>query len=489
MNRFFFLLSLIPLVTALPAENSLQSTSKRPREAYVSLLYGDGYVLPLRVMMHSLKLNSPDAGTTRDRIVMLAGETSETAKRQLDQDGIRTLPVPSLPSPYIHGDKFHVRFTLVMTKLLIFNMTQYDRIVFIDADALVLMDLSSVFSCGTFCATFINSFYFNSGFMLVTPNTTVFEDMQLRLPKTPSYDGGDQGFLNEYYPHLTNAPIFDPHAPHYTGFTRLPFSWHVDHSAYLPTFSFEFEKSPRCGKGRVIEWLGPPFLKPWAWHGYAILPLSWTWHSYRKQLVDPYPPGHDRLHGLLLLLVSYLFLMILRSSFRSGKSTFLVSFLPRLCPFRNAPSHMAQFYPILGGSLLWVGAVGFCLLAIPPMLTPYFAAIIFVHLRMVSTLLALVCVACVFCLGQHHSPFERDFPDGNEKSVEVAFHELMVWALIDALYFIVWCALLWRVPFPSVWSKLFAGIFVLLTQLILVAVMFTRISATWLRLAGSLMRY
>jgi lipopolysaccharide biosynthesis glycosyltransferase len=44
-----------------------------------------------------------------------------------------------------------------------------------------------------------NSDYFNSGVMVLTPSIREFRDMEKRIAITPSYDNGDQGFLNEYY--------------------------------------------------------------------------------------------------------------------------------------------------------------------------------------------------------------------------------------------------------------------------------------------------
>lgn len=46
--------------------------------------------------------------------------------------------------------------------------------------------------------------------MVLEPSTTVFRDMMRKIESTPSYTGGDQGFLNEYYPGLLTAPMFDP---------------------------------------------------------------------------------------------------------------------------------------------------------------------------------------------------------------------------------------------------------------------------------------
>ena len=40
---------------------------------------------------------------------------------------------------------------------------------------------------------------FNSGVIVLEPSASLFETMQAALPVLPSYDGGDQGFLNAFF--------------------------------------------------------------------------------------------------------------------------------------------------------------------------------------------------------------------------------------------------------------------------------------------------
>lgn len=45
--------------------------------------------------------------------------------------------------------------------------------------------------------------------MVLTPNESTFQDMLGKIANTHSYTGGDQGFLNEYFPGLLTSPVFD----------------------------------------------------------------------------------------------------------------------------------------------------------------------------------------------------------------------------------------------------------------------------------------
>ena len=42
--------------------------------------------------------------------------------------------------------------------------------------------------------------HFNAGVLLIKPNMDIYEDMISKREILPSYDGGDTGFLNAYFP-------------------------------------------------------------------------------------------------------------------------------------------------------------------------------------------------------------------------------------------------------------------------------------------------
>ncbi|CDF40752.1 Glycosyl transferase, family GT8 [Chondrus crispus] len=439
-------------------------------------------------MMRSLLANSPDvAAGVRDRVVLVTSSTSPAAITQMRRDGLTVLPVPNVHSPYTSHAKFDDRFAEVMTKLTVFNLTTYSRIVFIDADSLVLRDLSPLFSCARFCAAFINPCYFNSGLMLLTPDRALFTDMHRVLPTTPSYDGGDQGFLNEYFPAMLDAPVFDPdHPPPVRPpFARLPFSWHVDHSAYYPTFSFAFENSNRCGRRHNIEWLGPPLCKPWLWWTYAALDLSWTWNHYRAMLPDPYPPAlGTRRNAVLLILTSYLLLVTMHRLFAARRAPVarLVRLLTRLNPSVKASPRMACFYPVALGLLLWAVHFAAAVVLVPQILQPRYARVVFFHLRLVGTLAALAGTGLLVCAAQRAALLGGGSA-GSARAVAAAFRRMVVLAALDAAYLLVAEQVLWARPFQTMWAKGIAVLSVLFGQAVLAAAVLARTALMWSRLA------
>lgn len=122
-------------------------------------------------------------------------------------------PVNSIDSKLMTGGKL-IHRTLDnhnpgWTKLRIFSLQQYETILYIDSDCLVLKDLSHLISLNkkyTISENLIAAapdllppHNFNTGVMVVRPSTKVFDTMQRNSSFLMSY-GSDTGFLNAYYP-------------------------------------------------------------------------------------------------------------------------------------------------------------------------------------------------------------------------------------------------------------------------------------------------
>lgn len=106
-----------------------------------------------------------------------------------------------------------------MTKLHLFRLTQYSKIIFLDADTLVLRPLTALFDleCAFAAAPDIGwPDAFNSGVMVATPSDATFADLIAMMADRGSWDGGDQGLLNDYF----------------SDWYRLSFKYNVTPSAY-----------------------------------------------------------------------------------------------------------------------------------------------------------------------------------------------------------------------------------------------------------------
>ncbi|KAG0707495.1 glycosyltransferase family 8 protein [Suillus ampliporus] len=89
----------------------------------------------------------------------------------------------------------------VLTKLHVFRLTQYTKVIFLDADVLPLRPLSHLFQLDHEFSAVPDVGWpdiFNSGVMVLSPGEDKFQELQELLKTHGSWDGGDQGLLNEW---------------------------------------------------------------------------------------------------------------------------------------------------------------------------------------------------------------------------------------------------------------------------------------------------
>ncbi|KAE8713275.1 Inositol phosphorylceramide glucuronosyltransferase 1 [Hibiscus syriacus] len=275
-------------------------------EAYVTLLYGDEFLLGVRVLGKSIK----NTGSSKDMVVLVSDGVSDYAKKLLKADGWIVEKISLLENPNQVRPK---RFWGVYTKLKIFNMTNYKKVVYLDADTIVVKSIEDLFKCEKFCANLKHSERLNSGVMVVEPSEAVFNDMIAKVKTFPSYTGGDQGFLNSYYSDFPNAHVFDPNmslealksrpAPK---MQRLSTLYNADVGLYMLANKWMVDESEL----RVIHYtLGP--LKPWDWWTSWLLKPVDVWQNVREQLEESLPGTgggknpHDELLVKLLFVLPF----------------------------------------------------------------------------------------------------------------------------------------------------------------------------------------
>ncbi|KAF7805221.1 inositol phosphorylceramide glucuronosyltransferase 1 [Senna tora] len=298
----YICLCLIILLLSLRSEASLES--RRTDEAYVTLLYGDEFLLGVRVLGKSIR----DTGSTKDMVVLVSDGVSDYAKQLLRADGWLVEKISLLANPNQVRPK---RFWGVYTKLKIFNMTDYKKVVYLDADTIVVKNIEDLFKCGKFCANLKHSERLNSGVMVVEPSATVFNDMMSKVKTLPSYTGGDQGFLNSYYSGFPNAHVFEPNlTPEVLNsrpvpeMERLSTLYNADVGLYMLANKWMVDEHEL----RVIHYtLGP--LKPWDWWTSWLLKPVDVWQNVREQLQESLPGTAGGRNPKDDFLVKFLFLL------------------------------------------------------------------------------------------------------------------------------------------------------------------------------------
>jgi alpha-N-acetylglucosamine transferase len=126
------------------------STSTR-RHAYVTLVTTEGFVTGARVLLHSLRAACrslseppplPTAPCRPALVVLVTASVSASARATLQPLCDEVREVEALPNPF----QPHVQGWVDsgFTKLWVWAMTEYERVVYVDADCLVLQDLGEV---------------------------------------------------------------------------------------------------------------------------------------------------------------------------------------------------------------------------------------------------------------------------------------------------------------------------------------------------------
>ncbi|KAJ7978153.1 Hexosyltransferase [Quillaja saponaria] len=327
--------------------------SQSTDEAYVTLLYGDEFLLGVRVLGKSIR----DNGSKKDLVALVSDGVSDNAKELLQADGWIVKKISLLANP---NQVRPTRFWGVYTKLKIFNMTNYKKVVYLDADTIVVRNIDDLFKCGKFCANLKHSERLNSGVMVVEPSETVFNDMMSKVNTLQSYTGGDQGFLNSYYSAFPNAHVFEPNLSQEVlksrpvpEMERLSTLYNADVGLYMLANKWMVDESEL----RVIHYtLGP--LKPWDWWTSWLLKPVDVWQNVREQLEESLPgtgggrnPNDDFVVKILFLLPICTLLLCYYRSFLQTRE-----FFGSLCRTSLSDHIRHLYFKIrLSGSLAYSG--------------------------------------------------------------------------------------------------------------------------------------
>jgi lipopolysaccharide biosynthesis glycosyltransferase len=153
----------------------------------------------------------------------------------------------------------------------LFSLTQYEKLLYLDADTLPIQEISHLLDrpinesqilaapdCGW-------PDIFNSGVFMIKPSVENYDALLniVRTSEKPSFDGADQGLLNEFFTVSGDRE-----------WIRLPFTYNVTPSGgyeYLPAFKF-FSNDVK-----LIHYIGST--KPWdcePWDNVAMRDRWWS---------------------------------------------------------------------------------------------------------------------------------------------------------------------------------------------------------------------
>lgn len=205
------------------------SDPARSNRAYVTLVTNGDYVGGALALVRSITLTSTDA----DLVVLHTGAVSAGELTPVRALGARLVEAQLLPTsdafnerhararlhgnaPFTKGRKpdFHTPLDNFV-KLRLWQMEDYERVVFIDADALVLRNIDRLFDYPEFSAApnvyeSLGDFHrLNSGVFVARPSAATFADMLHVLDRPDAFwRRTDQTFLQSYFPDWHGLPVF-----------------------------------------------------------------------------------------------------------------------------------------------------------------------------------------------------------------------------------------------------------------------------------------
>lgn len=185
--------SLRPLPSGQPGATPPRSSIGR--QAYATVLHSaDAYVCGAIVLAQSIR----QSGSTRDLVALVDAENVGAEHRAaLATAGWQVRPAPRIRNPRAARDTYN---EWNYSKFRLWQLTDYDKVVFLDADLLVLRDMDFLFEeASELSATVNNGVRFNSGVMVLEPCNCTFELLMSGIHDIDSYNGGDQGYLNEVF--------------------------------------------------------------------------------------------------------------------------------------------------------------------------------------------------------------------------------------------------------------------------------------------------
>lgn len=179
--------------------------------AYITLLSNKDYLLGVICLYRSLIA----VDTKYPFFCALSSSVDEQVEQCLQDEGIKCVRFAKIAyngnANSTDGGFGHWNFTF--DKLLIWELTQFEKLVFLDSDMIVLRNIDSLFDCPPFSAVSADCSFpgnegwaggLNSGLMVIEPNMNVAEELCSLIPnvvtkfRSRGASVGDQDVIKEY---------------------------------------------------------------------------------------------------------------------------------------------------------------------------------------------------------------------------------------------------------------------------------------------------
>ena len=213
------------------------------RYAYVTLTSNDLFVPGAITVIKSLRL----CKASYPIYCMVSEEVSEENKSKITAAGSEVLVVPKIHSVSsgVDGDRFEIgKNWLTFTKLNVFNLTQFDKIVYIDADCIVLQNVDDMFGFESLSGYLLaHTGELEAGVLVLEPGKDIFNDL-MHHKDQENWKYHDQTLIDWYFRQKIDK------------FYEMPNEYHFCHKLYHNRNPMLFSQN----KAKIIEFNGH---KPW----------------------------------------------------------------------------------------------------------------------------------------------------------------------------------------------------------------------------------
>ena len=252
---------------------SASNASQRRRllRAYITLLSTESYLPGVRALQEALKRTA----TPYPFVVAIASHLPAKLDSVLEKAGMTVRRIPettAIPKHLIEGNGHWGR---TFDKVHLFGLAEFDKLVYVDADMLVLSNIDELFDKPNMSAVAAGKLIhpdwlrLNSGLVVIEPRAglpdAIFAALPLAIAELSGrgVDAiGDQDLLNAYYPQWCNAPELELDQ----GYNM--FQWTLDE--HIEKHGYRLPHHPAHLQGgtagsvkpvKIVHFIGPR--KPW----------------------------------------------------------------------------------------------------------------------------------------------------------------------------------------------------------------------------------
>ncbi len=240
-------------------------------KAYITLLSSENYLPGVIILAKSLK----KVGAQYPMVCALSVGMPQKIRNQLEAQGIPCVHLNRKIQPKVDSQVFKY-WNNTFDKLQIWGLTQYEKLVFVDSDMLVLCNIDDLMDREPFTACAAGNelndqwIYLNSGLIVIQPDKAVEKAMIDSIPAVirslPNASVGDQDVINKYVADWVQRP--ELHLPE----SYNMIATHV--SVYDNRLGYAWRKSEGRPM-RVLHFIGK--IKPWMRPGLRDC-LHILWH-------------------------------------------------------------------------------------------------------------------------------------------------------------------------------------------------------------------